>query len=518
MFKQSDVPENRGAFFVVCLSWRMLGSMSKATTPHDPSFFWYDLETSGFNPREARIMQFAGQRTNLQLEPIGEPVDILIKLTPDVVPDVDALMVTGISPQKTLDEGVCEAEFLQLFHTQVATPGTIFAGYNSVRFDDEFIRYLNYRNFYDAYEWQWQDGRSRWDLLDVMRMTRALRPEGIEWPFASNGKASNKLEFLTKLNKLDHENAHDALSDVNATIAVARLIREKQPKLFDFLLDMRDKKKVAALAGSKKPFVYTSGKYSAEHEKTSVVVALANHPKKQGALVYDLRYDPDEFAGLSIPDLVEAWRWKKPDEPGVRLPVKTLQFNRCPAVAPLGTLDDGSQKRLSIDLRVITQHHQKLAALPDFADKLLQALVIMDKKQQAELLRNEQTVDAKLYDGFFEAGDKQMMRAVRAAAPDALSPKQFAFRDGRLSALLPLYKARNFAKSLDADERSAWDAFCQHRLLDGGQRSRLAKFVARLQAVVATSGLTKNQEYILEELKLYAESIMPIPDDGEAAA
>ena len=190
------------------------------------SFFFYDLETTGFDPKSSRIMQFAGQRTDMELQPIGEPVNVMIRLTPDVLPSPDAILVTGITPQQTLVDGLTEAEFLKLFVTEVATPGTIFTGFNSIRFDDEFVRYLHWRNFYDPYEWHWANNCSRWDVLDVVRMTRALRPDGIEWPFAPDGKPANRLEYLTKVNNLDHYKAHDALSDVHATIAVARLIRD----------------------------------------------------------------------------------------------------------------------------------------------------------------------------------------------------------------------------------------------------------------------------------------------------
>src|SRR4051794_2186078 len=106
------------------------------------SFFFYDLETSGISPREARVMQFAGQRTDLDLKLIGEPVNELIKLSEDVLPDPDAVLITGITPQATLQDGITEAEFLELFHKDVATPDTIFVGFNTVRFDDEFMRYL----------------------------------------------------------------------------------------------------------------------------------------------------------------------------------------------------------------------------------------------------------------------------------------------------------------------------------------------------------------------------------------
>lgn len=270
------------------------------------SLFFYDLETSGINPRSARVMQFAGQRTDLRLKPIGEPVNLIVKLTDDILPEPDAIMITGITPQQTKSEGITEAEFLKIFNEEVSVPGTIFVGFNSVRFDDEFMRYLHYRNFYDPYEWQWQDGRSRWDLLDVVRLTRALRPDGIKWPVDVAGKPTNRLELLTALNGLEHTDAHDALSDVRATIALARLIYNKQTKLFDYLLSLRGKKEVAALVDAGQPFVYASGKYPAENEKTTVVAKVTDHPTRQAALVYNLRHDPTEYFDKTAEELA---RW-----------------------------------------------------------------------------------------------------------------------------------------------------------------------------------------------------------------
>lgn len=269
------------------------------------TFFFYDLETSGINPREQRIMQFAGQRTDLSMNPIGDPFNILIKLTEDVLPDPDAILVTGITPQQTIDDGLTEVEFLKLFHKEITLPGTIFVGFNTVRFDDEFMRYLHYRNYYDAYQWHWQNGCSRWDLLDLTRMTRALRPENIMWPVDSEGKPTNRLELLTSINNLDHQNAHDALSDVRATISVAKMLNERQPRLFKYLLKMRDKNEVERLVKSGDRFVYSSGKYSGDFEKTTIAVYLADNPKS-GALVYDLRFDPTPWLNMPANQLVEA--------------------------------------------------------------------------------------------------------------------------------------------------------------------------------------------------------------------
>ena len=476
------------------------------------SFFFYDLETSGFSPKEARIVQFAGVRTDLQLKEIGEPHNHLIRLSDDVVPDPDATLITGITPQKTISEGMHEAEFLKIFHQDITQPGTIFVGYNTIRFDDEFMRYLQYRNFYDPYEWQWQDRRSKWDMLDVVRMTRALRPEGIQWPFDAKGNPVNQLGLLTSLNHLEHENAHDALSDVRATIALARLIRGRQPKLFDFLLKVRHKKEVAELVMAGKPFLYTSGKYPSEFEKTTAVAVLAPHPQGQATLVFDLRHNPKDFLQMDPAALAEAMRRRR-DDPGVRLPVKTLKFNRCPAIAPLSVLDKASQERLKLDPKVFQENFQTLLEVQaQLAPNVLQALEMLDKKQQARLLNDEAEVDTQLYDGFFGDQDKTNMSVVRAANADELGNLSLTFKDDRLEALLPLYKARNFPKSLQDEERATWERFRERKLLSGGTESRMARFFARLAELEKQPNLTGEQKYLLEELQLYAQSIMPVSD------
>lgn len=473
------------------------------------TLFFYDLETSGINPREQRIMQFAGQRTDLELKPIGEPENIIIKLSPDIVPEPDAIMITGITPQKTLAEGITEVEFLKHFTEQIATPGTIFVGYNTVRFDDEFMRYLHYRNFYDPYEWQWRDDRSRWDILDVVRMTRALRPDGITWPFAPDGKPSNRLELLTNVNGLDHQMAHDALNDVYATIAVARLIRNKQQKLFEYLLSVRDKKSVAKLVESSEAFVYSSGQYPAEYEKTTVVVMAVKHPQ-QGAFVYDLRHDPAQYADMSPAELAKLWEWKR-DRSEPRLPVKLMQYNRCPAVAPLGVLDAASQERLKLSMADVRAHASKLKELLEngFGERLLEAAAMLEGQRQTSFLAEEKTVDAQLYDGFFDEHDRTLERALRVAEPSEITDVAADFRDPRLRTLAPLYKARNFADSLSGEELVAWEAHRAQRLMEGGTKSRLARYFARLGELAVQPGIAGEKQFLLEELQLYGQSILP---------
>lgn len=465
------------------------------------TFFFYDLETSGLNAREDRIMQFAGQRTDMELNPIGEPYNLLVKLNDDTLPSPDAIMVTGISPQQTVTDGYSEAEFAKLLAEEVFTPDTIAVGFNNIRFDDEFIRALFWRNFYDPYEWSWKDGRSRWDMLDVVRMTRALRPEGIEWPVDKEGKATNRLELLTRVNGIDHANAHDALSDIEATIAVARLIREKQPQLFEYLLTIRDKNEVKKLVNldDKKPFVYTSGRYDAEHDKTTVAFPLTAG-RNGNVVAYDLRYDPSAFVDMSQKQLADimfaSWEERKA-EGFVKLPVKELQYNRAPAVAPLGVLEQGGGwERVHLDATTIERHKKILLAAPQFAENIR---TLLEGRPEFKKLPD---AESQLYDGFVNDKDRIRIEAVRNAEPDKLADFQPEFTDERLSPLLLRYKARSFPDSLSESEAAAWEAWRAERI-----KRQLPSFIKALQRLATTSDESK--QFLLQELQLWAESVIP---------
>lgn len=466
-----------------------------------PTFYFFDLETSGFSARDDRIMQFAGQRTDMDLNPIGKADNILIKMTSDVLPQPDAILVHGITPQQTLADGITETEFCKYLTSQVFIKDTIVVGYNNIRFDNDFIRFTLWRNFHDAYEWSYKEGCSTWDLLDVVRMTRALRPQGIKWPFNSDGTPSNKLEFIASINGLDHADAHDALSDVQASLALAKLTKSKQPKLFNYLLDHRKKDKIIPFVTSGKPFVYTSGRYPGEYSKTSLAVRVAETPDKSGALVYDLRIDPDEFADLTPAQLAKKWAARGEDVP--YFPVKLLKYNKCPAIAPANVLDVGDgYERLQLHKEIVDSHHAKLEKLDGFDEKLLKAMEIMWPKRQPELVADPQKADGQLYDGFISDQDKTKMAALRVADPSEIS--DFEFKDDRLNLIRPLYKARNYPKLLDEQEQAEWDDFCRQKLIDSG---RADKFLKRLEELAATPGLDGHKRYLLEELNLYAQSI-----------
>lgn len=464
------------------------------------TFLFYDLETSGLNPRNDRIMQFAAIRTNLQLKQIGEPFNVLVKMTDDILPQPEAVMVTGITPQSTLADGITEKEFCDLLIKDVFVPETITVGFNNVRFDDEFIRNTLWRNFYDPYEWAWSEGRSRWDLLDVVRMTRALRPGDIKWPVNDEGKPVNKLELIAKENSLVHSKAHDAESDVIALIDVARMIKSQQPKLFEYLLNIRDKKKVEQLANlvTPEPFVYTSGKYGHEFDFTTVALPICQGSKPGSIVVFDLRHDPDQFRTLSSED-VKRRLFGTSEERGddSRLPLKELSYNKCPAVAPLGVFDETAQKQLHLSLSAISNHVKKLKNSADFLYKIREAY----KTRPPYTTQGD--VESKLYDGFLNNKDQGKVAAVRSSTAGELSDFHPEFIDERLPELLLRYKARQFPISLSESEQTAWEVYRSDKLA-----AALPKYLSDLQRLSESAADT----YLLEELQLWAESIAPTND------
>ncbi len=440
----------------------------------------------------------------MNLDPIGEPYNLLVMLNDDTLPSPDALMVTGITPQKTVEEGYSEAQFARMLNEDIFTPETIAVGFNNIRFDDEFIRHLLWRNFHDPYEWSWKDGRSRWDLLDVVRLTRALRPEGINWPLDDKGEPSNRLELITSANGIAHENAHDALADVTALIAVTKLIKQKQPQLYDYLLKMRDKKVVQQLVNvdDKKPFVYASGRYDKEFAKTTVAFPLTTS-RNGGVVVYDLRYDPTPFVELSTEELSKkifaSWEERQAED-FVKLPVKELQYNRCPAVAPLGVLEQGDGwQKISLDLKTVQKHQNILLNHPDFAEKLR---TIFENKPAFKKLPDP---EAQLYDGFLNDRDRIRVEAVRNADERELADFHPEFQDERLAPLLLHYKARNFPRSLSEDDLAQWETWRAQHL-----QAQLPQFMTSLHRLAPTA--TDDQQFILQELKLWAESTLPASD------
>ncbi len=436
-------------------------SFARQNDTHRPTFYWYDLETFGTGTRIDRIAQFAGVRTDMDLNVIGEPDEFFCQPVLDYLPNPESCLVTGITPDQCEAKGLREAEFANRIHEQFSQPGTCIAGYNNIRFDDEFIRFLFYRNLHDAYAWHWQNGNSRWDILDVVRATYALRPEGIQWPQHEDGKPSFKLEDLTRANGLTHEAAHDAVSDVLATIALARLIKQEQPRLFDFFLKLRNKREAAKLLDyrQRQPVVHVSGKIPAKRGCLTVMLPLAPMPGNSNAVIaYDLTHDPDDLLSLdanAIHDRVFTRQNEMP-EGWQRVPLKAIHSNKSPVLAPLSVLKGVDLDRLQLDWQAVKTNLEKIRNAPDLQAKLNDVFAPREHE--------EPDVDEALYAGGFPSDkDRHVLETLRQNAPKSLL-QEAAFDDPKWNELVWRYRARNWPETLNGEETERWIAESSQRL------------------------------------------------------
>tara|TARA_R100001244_G_scaffold24497_4_gene24840 strand:+ start:9575 stop:11014 length:1440 start_codon:yes stop_codon:yes gene_type:complete len=463
------------------------------------SLFWYDYETTGIDPRRDRPVQVAGIRTDEDLNEIGEPLNIYCQPSDDILPHPAACLITGITPSRLATQGLSEAAFMARVHAELAQPGTCGVGYNSLRFDDEVTRYSLYRNFYDPYAREWQSGNSRWDLIDLVRTAYALRPQGMVWP-EEDGRVSLKLERLTAANGIEHGQAHDALSDVRATIALARLIRSKQPKLYDYLYQLRSKQRVLDQIKLLQPLVHISGRFAGSRHYLALVLPLAWHPRNRNALIVcDLHADPTPLLDEDGETLRQRLYTRREQLADGELPVplKLLHINRCPVVAPLTVLRAEDMQRLQLDTTDYQARADRLIAAQGLWQNKLAQVYGADEFAPGE------DPEQQLYDGFIGDRDRRLCEQVRRAEPARLAEDVWPFDDGRLPELLFRYRARNFPASLSPEEQQRWWAFCQQRLMlpAYGAPNTVASFEAALGEIIVTA--TPAQQAVLAEWRDY---------------
>ncbi|EAR59607.1 exodeoxyribonuclease I [Neptuniibacter caesariensis] len=481
------------------------------------TFYWHDYETFGADPKRDWPVQFAGIRTDEHLNVIEEPLMVYCKPSDDQLPYPEACLITGITPQKAMDEGLCEADFFAKIHEQLARPGTCGVGYNSIRFDDEVTRYGLYRNFFDPYAREWQNGCSRWDIIDMLRLTRTLRPEGIVWPKYEDGTPSLRLEDLTVANGIDHGHAHDALSDVYATIEMAKLVREKQPKLFNYVLNNRSKQSIQSLLDTQsfKPVLHISSRYAIEYGNTAVVAPIATHPvNKNGVIVWDLRFNPEPLMQLSAEELRQLLYTPRAelDDSDPRIALKQVHINKCPIIAPAGMISSEEAARLQINGDQCRAHLQMLRSYTGFREKLADIY-------SESPFDTDSDPDQMLYSGgFFTPSDRQLMDQVRESGPDQLAELDLPFQDPRLEEMLLRYKARNCPHVLNHEDQMQWETYRQRKLLKGeGGHLTMEKFYQRLNELYAEAETDEKRKHILEELAVYAEAIYPMDDSFDEA-
>ncbi len=474
------------------------------------SLLWHDYETFGANPAHDFPAQFAAIRTNSALDPIGAPISFYCQPPPDYLPHPIACLITGITPQFCLAHGLAEREFAARVHFEMAAANTTTLGYNSMRFDDEVSRQLFWRNFFPAYAREYQHGNARFDLIDVMRMAYALRPEGLHWP-SVEGKPSFKLELLAQANALVHRSAHDALSDVEVLIELARKLKSAQPKLWDYAFSLRRKTAVTELIDytSGEPLVHVSQRFSAERGCLALWLPICAHPGRANEIIgIDLSAPVEALLQLEGDEIAERIFVRQADLPEgeIRIAVKTLHLNRAPMLAKLSVLRGANLSRLALDdgaespLDVQLRRAQQLRADPNVANKLRAAFAINDAQKNAVQTKTA-GVDTALYAGFLADADSHLLPRIRAAEPSAFAEIAKKFRDARMPELLFRYQARQFPETLSAEQHEQWQRHCQNWLTDGAPMTK-SRYIEEI-AAARSNPLAVGKQDILDALLAY---------------
>jgi len=477
------------------------------------TIYWYDLETFGRNPGWDRIAQFAGIRTDENFQILEEPLVLYCRIPPDYLPDPRSCLITGITPQKTLEEGLWEYEFLKRIDQEFSRPGTCVAGYNSIRFDDEFIRNLYYRNFRDPYLREYSAGNSRWDLIELVRAAHDLRPEGMEWPRAGEeDRPSFRLEDLTAANGIGHAGAHDALADVKATIALAEKLYRAQPKLFRYAFRIRKKEEIRRQVDlfAREPFIHTSGMYTSSRGCTTLVCPLTVDPSNRNCLLcYDLREDPTPLLELPVEEIRE--RIFTPRDrlaPGKnRIPITGIHLNQAPFVAPLSTMEPDRAAALGIDWELCLARGKLLAKAGELTQKIL-------KVYQGDPPAGSPDPDLQIYSGgFFPDEDRDGFREIHGLMETGetgrLKEMNLSFRDPRIPEMLRRFRGRNLPETLDRAETAKWKSYCAGRILfppaeDALDMGKYRKVIATLRE---SRSLAPAQKVTLKALEEYGDTL-----------
>ncbi len=469
------------------------------------TFYWYDLETFGLDSRWDRIAQFAGIRTDTSFKPVGEPLVAYCRITPDYVPNIESCLITGLTPQVTIQKGMREFEFISAINREFSQNQTCILGYNNLHFDDEFIRNTLYRNFYDPYKREYEHGNSRWDIIDLVRVVHDLRPEGIEWPTKEDGRPSFKLEDLAAANHIEHDRAHEALSDVYATIGMTKLIRLKQPKLFKYvyLHKSRDAVRAQIDLDKKKPFLYTSAVFTGQNGCTAMVAPLAVDPHNdRKVLVYDLRTDPEPLLTLNVEELRKFIFTPQSDLPedAPKIPIQSLRTNRCPVITPLSALDADTAERIGIDKQLCLENLNQLLNAPQLTQKIAS---IYDTPPP----QPPDDVDFQLYSGgFFSDKDTELFASIRESSPEHLLHAEYVFEDPRAKEMLKRFIGRNYPHYADNEFLDRWKSFCASRILfpPTEEGRSIGDFTNTILKMRKSNDMSAQQLAVLKQLDEYA--------------
>lgn len=401
------------------------------------SYLFYDLETSGLSPYFDQVYEFAAIRTDLHFQEI-ERHSFLVRPTIDIIPTPDAVITHRLSIQALMKEGMAENQAIQKIHEILNQPGTISLGYNTLSFDDEFLRFNFFRHLRTSYTHQFANGCRRMDLFPLLLFYYHFRFDSLTWPPRDEeGGISLKLDKISQANHLASGAAHRAMVDVEASLALAKRLAQDE-KMWSYLLGFFNK----ATEGerlAKLPYVLIDhiayphallldAKLGYKQDFQAPVLCLGQHWHYKNQTIW-LRLDDERLLAGDSEVIPSLWPIKKKSaEPPFMLPPESRFIRFAP-------------ERQEVANQVFHLFQEK----PQFF-KAIQAALL----DYTYPVYPETDVDARLYQrSFFSPEDTVQMRHFHAQQPEVQAHFYKQFKDLDLQSMALRYLGRFYPASLD---------------------------------------------------------------------
>jgi exodeoxyribonuclease-1 len=359
-------------------------------------FVFYDTETTGIDTTFDQILQFAAILADDELNELDR-FELRCRLLAHVVPSPGALRATHVTPSILVDaalpshyQAICAiADKLRSWSPAV------FIGYNSLGFDETLLRQAFYQNLKPTYLTN-TNGNARADALRLVQAASIYAPHSIIVPLTEEGRPTRRLDTIAPANGYNDHDAHDALGDVEATIYMARLVKQRAPHIWDALMPLATKPAVIQRALSGQLLSLTE--FFKGKPYSWLVVGCGQNPQYDAQLgVFDLRYDPQEYLDLTVEGLIDVMNSKTKA-------IRCIRGNNQPILLPRKLAQSGLHN-LEVSDQEIEARARLISEASDFRTRIGEAIKNRYPEQEASAY-----VEERIYDGFPSRTDEFLMR------------------------------------------------------------------------------------------------------------
>ena len=416
---------------------------------------FYDTETTGTKVYFDQILQFAAILTDNDLNEI-ERFEIRSRLLPNVVAGPGAMRLTGVSVDQLHDpalpshyEMVCRIR-RKLLEWQAS----LFIGHNSLRFDEVLLRSAFYKNLLPPYLTN-SAGNGRIDTLSMLQWAHKYEPDVIEIPTRPDGRPIFKLDQLAPANGYNQAHAHDAMSDVEATIHMAHLMRNNAPDTWSRAMRFSNKSNVLDFCEGEMVFGLTE--YYFRDYYSFLLHQVGHNPHDRSEIVaFDLYHDPADFVGLSS----EALRRHLNASPKL---LRRVRANALPGLIDADEAHPHTQVS-NLPLEMLEERAEVLEGNETLRGQLL--LAYMQAKPQYE---DSVHVEENIYSGFASTQDNERMDAFHEGEWSERAAIVCEFDDPRFRDLGEQLIYFEAPQVLATERRQWWEERTARRLLGTGE-------------------------------------------------